>query len=68
MSTHDLGLVPPAPSLTGVGWRLDPKPLGLLVPEAGPVTTYYYRRTDGSRGSTTDAGAIPAGAVVERRT
>lgn len=31
-------------------------------------TTYYYRATDGSRGSTTDEGSIPAGAVVERVT
>jgi len=38
------------------------------VPEAGATTTYYYRETGGARGSTTDAGAIPAGAVVERVT
>ncbi len=33
-----------------------------------PATTYYYRTTGGTRASTTDAGAIPAGAVVERVT
>jgi hypothetical protein len=32
------------------------------------VTTYYYRTTGGTRASTTDAGSIPAGAVVERVT
>jgi|LakMenE18May11ns_1017448.scaffolds.fasta_scaffold8994496_2 hypothetical protein len=32
----------------------------------GGVTTYYYRASNGSRGSTTDLGAIPAGAVIER--
>lgn len=30
------------------------------------ATTYYYRTTGGTRASTTDAGSIPAGAVVER--
>ena len=34
----------------------------------GAVTTYYYRTTGGTRASTTDAGSIPAGAVVERVT
>lgn len=33
-----------------------------------PSTTYYYRTTGGTRASTTDAEAIPAGAVVERVT
>lgn len=33
-----------------------------------PSTTYYYRTTGGTRASTTDAGSIPAGAVVERVT
>jgi hypothetical protein len=32
----------------------------------GGVTTYYYRASNGSRGSTTDLGSIPAGAVIER--
>lgn len=30
-----------------------------------PVTTYFYRASDGSRGSTTSEDSIPAGAVVE---
>jgi hypothetical protein len=30
------------------------------------VTTYFYRASNGTRGSTTDLGAIPAGAVIER--
>ena len=41
---------------------------GLTVPEASAITTYYYRTSGGTRGSTTDAGSIPAGAVVERVT
>jgi hypothetical protein len=32
----------------------------------GAITTYYFRRTDGTRGSATSIGSIPAGAVVER--
>jgi hypothetical protein len=32
----------------------------------GGVTTYYYRTSAGGRGSTTDLGSIPAGAVIER--
>jgi hypothetical protein len=32
----------------------------------GGVTTYYYRTSAGARGSTTDLGAVPAGAVIER--
>jgi hypothetical protein len=32
----------------------------------GAVTTYYYRTRGGTRGSTTDLAAIPAGAVIER--
>ncbi len=32
----------------------------------GGTVTYYYRTSAGSRASTTDLGAIPAGAVIER--
>jgi hypothetical protein len=32
----------------------------------GAATTYFYRTSGGSRGSTTDLGAVPAGAVIER--
>jgi hypothetical protein len=32
----------------------------------GGTTTYYFRRTDGTRGNATSIGSIPAGAVVER--
>ena len=32
----------------------------------GGVTTYYYRASNGSRGSTTDLAAVPAAAVIER--
>jgi len=49
----------------GKRWRRSPTTLdGAPV----PATTYYYRTTGGTRGSTTDAGSIPAGAVVERVT
>lgn len=33
---------------------------------AGATTTYYYRQTNGTRGSATATASIPAGAVVER--
>lgn len=33
---------------------------------AGSVTTYCFRRTDGTRGTATSIGAIPAGADIER--
>lgn len=32
----------------------------------GAITTWYYRTSGGSRDATTDAGSIPAGAVVLR--
>jgi hypothetical protein len=32
----------------------------------GGSVTYYYRASNGSRGSTTDLAAVPAGAVIER--
>ena len=32
----------------------------------GAVTTYYDRTSGGTRASTTDLAAIPAGAVIER--
>ena len=47
----------------GKRWRRQPT---TLDGAPAPSTTYYYRTTGGTRGSTTDAGAIPAGAVVER--
>jgi len=68
VSTYDVGLTPTLLAITSGGLRPDPKPLGLLVPEASAITTYYYRTSGGARGSTTDAGSIPAGAVVERVT
>lgn len=42
--------------------------LALSGAPAAASTTYYYRTAGGSRASTTDAGSIPAGAVVERVT
>jgi hypothetical protein len=33
---------------------------------AGAVVTYCYRTSAGARGNTTDLGAIPAGAEIER--
>jgi hypothetical protein len=41
-------------------------PSSLSGSASAAVTTYYYRTSAGSRGSTTDLGAIPAGAVIER--
>lgn len=32
-----------------------------------PVTTYFFRRADGTRGSTTSRAALPGDAVIERR-
>ena len=32
----------------------------------GGTVTYYYRTSGGTRASTTDLGAVPAGAVIER--
>jgi hypothetical protein len=32
----------------------------------GGTVTYFYRTSGGTRASTTDLGAIPAGAVIER--
>ena len=43
-------------------------PVDAARQDAGATTvTLYYRTAGGTRGSTTDASAIPAGAVVERR-
>ena len=39
---------------------------GGFVAEQSSVTTYFYRTSAGARGSTTDLGAIPALAVIER--
>ena len=39
---------------------------GWIVAEQSSVTTYFYRTSGGTRASTTDLAAIPAGAVVER--
>lgn len=39
--------------------------IGRVVP-LGAVTTYFYRTTGGTRGSTTSVVSIPAGAVVLR--
>ncbi len=32
-----------------------------------PITTFFFRRVDGSRGSATSLAAIPSDAVIERR-
>lgn len=48
--------------------RLRRHPTTLDGAPAAASTTYYYRTSGGTRASTTDAGAIPAGAVVERVT
>ena len=46
-----------------------PRTLAMLGgdgPAGGTTTTYCYRTALGVRGTTTDPGAIPAGAEVER--
>lgn len=41
-------------------------PVASSIPSMNPsVTTYYYRTTGGTRGSTTSPASIPVGAVVE---
>jgi hypothetical protein len=39
---------------------------GFVAEQSSTVTYYYYRTSGGTRGSTTDLGAIPALAVIER--
>jgi hypothetical protein len=50
-----------APNVTSCAPRVTARVIPL-----GATTTYYYRTSGGTRGSTTDASAIPAGAIVER--
>jgi hypothetical protein len=47
------------------GGKSAPPRFGVTL-DPGGVTTYFYRASNGSRGSTTDLGAIPSGAVIER--
>ena len=70
MSTYTAGLVPPVQAIVAGLYRPIPAPIrGAFAPRVGGApTTYYYRTSGGARGSTTDAGSIPAGAVVERVT
>ncbi len=63
-TTLDSGATPAL--AVGKRWRRTPTTLDGAP--AASATTYYYRTTGGTRASTTDAGAIPAGAVVERVT
>lgn len=65
MSTYiaDLAPAPPAVATSRLHHRAP-----LAPSTGGSVTTYYYRTSGGTRGSTTDPAAIPAGAVVERVT
>ena len=37
---------------------------GAWLIASGSTTTYYYKQTNGTRGTCTSTGAIPAGAVV----
>jgi hypothetical protein len=43
-----------------------PRVQGRLQALGAATTTYYYRTSGGTRASTTDLAAIPAGAVIER--
>lgn len=49
-----------APDVTTAAVRVAASPISLTP------TIYYYRTTGGTRGSTSDPSAIPAGAVLER--
>lgn len=42
------------------------RPASSLASSLASSVTYYYRTSAGARSSTTDLGAIPAGAVIER--
>ena len=57
-----------ADTVLGTARRWRRTPTTLDGAPAASATTYYYRTTGGTRASTTDAGSIPAGAVVERVT
>lgn len=56
--------VPTDPDVRFGGVVVNPA-IGTLLD--GGVTIYYFRRTDGTRGSATSLASIPAGAVVERQ-
>lgn len=64
MATYDGLSITDPPTLFG-GLRLDPK--HGLRRDGGSTIYYYFRRADGTRGSTTDASAVPSTACIERR-
>lgn len=55
---------PTDPDAPAGGRRLPPRAGHLR--DSGGVTTYCFRRTDGTRGTATDLSSIPAGADIER--
>ncbi len=56
---------PTEPDAPSGGRRLPPR-LGATHDPRGAAVTYCYRESGGTRGTTTDLGAIPAGAEIER--
>lgn len=56
--------VPASPVVAECSTRLPA--LSAMATSGAATTTYYYRASDGSRGSATSLDAIPAGAVIER--
>lgn len=62
ITTLDSGVDP----VLGTARRWRRTPTTLDGAPAASATTYFYRTTGGTRGSTTSVGAIPAGAIVER--
>lgn len=42
------------------------RPASSLASSLASTVTYCYRESGGTRGTTTDLGAIPAGAEIER--
>ena len=51
---------------TVFGGRRFPPVTASILAGGSATTTYYYITTGGARGSTTDIGSIPVGAVVMR--
>lgn len=63
MATYN-GFTTATPSVAFGGKSTAPRNGVTLDP--GGTVTYCYRESDGTRGTTTDLDAIPAGAEIER--
>lgn len=65
MAVRD-GLLMSDPNVYFGGKSSAPRNGTTLDGASGPTTTYYYRTSGGTRGSTTALASVPAGAVIER--